>query len=105
MSHKTIQQLIADAMKIRSDDYELAPDSHHGREVHHKGKQVGTVHRINVADENDSHDMWEYLALARHANAKGEIHTRSLGNHQTPEAAFEAIKNSHAKSKYKDSVH
>ena len=89
----------------RSDDYELEPDNNYGRHVHHKGQQIGTVHSINMADENDTKDKWEYLALAHHSDSKGGFHTRSLGQHQTPEAAFQAIKSSHSKSKFKDFVH
>lgn len=99
MPQKTIQQLFSHSTAIRSNEYELAPDSNHGREVHYNGKKIGTVFKINVSEDGDSEDRWQYLALALRANAEGHVYTRTLGNHATPEDAFEVIKNMHGKSR------
>lgn len=98
MPDRTIQQLLAYTTAIRSNEYELSPDSNHGREVHYNGKKIGTVFKINVEEEPESEARWQYLALALRANSRGEVHTRSLGNHDTPEEAFEVIKNLHSRN-------
>jgi hypothetical protein len=76
-----------------SSDYELGPESSYGRDVHHTGRNIGTIYTVISADDPNG---LEYMALIRILTTKGQLVAKVLGQYPTVGEAFHSIVRSHS---------
>ena len=79
---------------IANPDYELGPETAYGRQVHHKGKQIGSVFYITAAETGEP---VRYLALVQIYRTSYQFITRCLGEFFTLDEAFVNISGTHMK--------
>jgi hypothetical protein len=77
-----------DKVIIANTDYELGPETAHGRQVHYRGKQVGSIFYITSAETGEH---VRFLALVQIYKTSSQFITRCLGEFLTLDGALADI--------------